>query len=82
MLSQSRAWLRPVLGFLREPPEYQLVLETDFPENANDCRLIVRPDVLFLHGFIGDRTIAKTLSISAGLEPSDVDLDLAGVMSG
>lgn len=82
ILSQSRAWLRPVLGFLREPPEYQLVLETDFPENANDYRLIVRPDVLFLHGFIGDRTIAKTLSISAGLEPSDVNLDLAGVMSG
>jgi hypothetical protein len=82
MLSQSHAWLRPVLGFLREPPEYQLVLETDFPENANDCRLIVRPDVLFLHGFIGDRTIAKTLAIPSGMEPSDADLDLAGALSG
>lgn len=82
MLSQSHAWLRPVLGFLREPPEYQLVLETDFPENANDCRLIVRPDVLFLHGFIGDRTIAKTLAIPVGLEPPDADLDLAGALSG
>ena len=82
MLSQSHAWLRPVLGFLREPPEYQLVLETDFPEDANDCRLIVRPDVLFLHGFIGDRTIAKTLAIPVGMEPPDADLDLAGALSG
>ncbi len=82
MLSQSHAWLRPVLDFLREPPEYQLVLETDFPEDANDCRLIVRPDVLFLHGFIGDRTIAKTLAIPVGMEPPDADLDLAGALSG
>ena len=82
MLSQSRTWLRPVLGFLREPPEYQLVLETDYPEDSNDFRLIVRPDVLFLHRFVGDHTIAKTLSIPIGMEPSDADLDLGSVLSG
>lgn len=81
MLLQSHAWLRPVLGFLREPPEYQLVLETDFPKDANDCRLIVRPDILFLHRFIGDRRIAKTLAIPVGTEPSNADLDLADVLS-
>lgn len=82
MLSQSRTWLRPILGFLREPPEYQLVLETDFPIDANDYQLIVRPDVLFLHRFIGDHRIAKTLAIPVGTEPSDANLDLADVLSG
>ena len=82
MLSQSRTWLRPILGFLREPPEYQLVLETDFPIDANDYQLIVRPDVLFLHRFVGNRKFAKTFAIPVETEPSDADLDLADVLSG